>query len=194
MSSAKSTPLLSKRQRGGSASDPIASLKKSIEKQHDLDQADAREHYTSQNQNKDSTTHSLLLEPYRSLGLYTSDKPFTVFKSDKDLLLATPIGSPAHSFYVYNTAKLNLVYMSRYIGQPILWLEAHPDGHIYTALEGGSLVKWNKMNVVTEYKGHTENISKFILSSELIFSLGVSGEFIIFNQKTGQVVQKKRFQ
>ncbi len=84
--------------------------------------------------------------------------------------------------------------MSRYIGQPILWLEAHPDGHIYTALEGGSLVKWNKMNVVTEYKGHTENISKFILSSELIFSLGVTGEFIIFNQKTGQVVQKKRFQ
>jgi hypothetical protein len=34
-------------------------------------------------------------------------------KSDQDILLASSVGD--HAFYVYNTAKLNLVYMSRFI-------------------------------------------------------------------------------
>jgi WD40 repeat protein len=106
--------------------------------------------------------------------------------------LASSVGD--HAFYVYNTAKLNLVFMSRFIEHKIRWIEAAADGHIYTALDKNSIVKWNKMNKVTEYIGHTKPIIKFILSSEFIFSLAQDGEFIIFNIRTGAIIKQKWFE
>lgn len=99
------------------------------------------------------------------------------------MLLASSVGDNA--FYVYNTAKLNLVFMSRFIEERITGIEAASDGHIFTALSNQRIVKWNKMNKVLEYVGHTRPIVKFILSSDFLFSLAEEGEFIIFNVKTG---------
>ncbi len=83
--------------------------------------------------------------------------------------------------------------MSRFIEDKITWVEASPDGHIFTALDNFKIVKWNKMNKVIEYQGHTKPIVKFILSTDFLFSLAQDGEFIIFNVKTGQVIKKKKF-
>lgn len=132
-----------------------------------------------------------MFEPYRALGYYTSDIPFCIFKSDQDILLATSVGG--HAFYVYNTAKLNLVYMSRFISNKITWLEASADGFIYTALDNNTIVQWKKMHRVKSFAGHTKPIIKFILASEFIFSLAEDGEFIIFNLKQGNIVKKKIF-
>ena len=52
--------------------------------------------------------------------------------------MASSVGD--HAFYVYNTAKLNLVYMSRFIDQKIVWIEASTDGNIYTALDNMKIV------------------------------------------------------
>ena len=41
------------------------------------------------------------------------------------------------------------------------------------------------MHKLQVFEGHTKPIVKFILSSELIFSLAQDGEFIIFNIKSG---------
>jgi hypothetical protein len=60
------------------------------------------------------------------------------------MLLASSVGG--HAFYVYNTSKLNCVYMSRYIPQRIIWIEASMDGLIYTALDNNTIVSWKKMN------------------------------------------------
>ena len=98
-----------------------------------------------------------------------------------------------HAFYVYNTAKLNLVYMSKFIEPKIQWIEASADGLIYTALDNRKIVSWKKMHKQKEYVGHSQPIIKFILSSEFIFSLAEEGEFIIFNVKSGAVVQRKQF-
>ena len=133
----------------------------------------------------------MLFEPYRSFGYYTSGIPFSLVKSDQDVLLASSVGD--HAFYVYNTAKLNLVYMSRFIEQRIVWIEASQDGHIYTALEGNIIVQWKKMNKVLEYVGHSKPIVKFIISSDFIFSLAQEGEFIIFNIRTAAIVRRRRF-
>ena len=133
----------------------------------------------------------MLFEPYRSFGYYTSGIPFSLVKSDQDVLLASSVGD--HAFYVYNTAKLNLVYMSRFIEQRIVWIEASQDGHIYTALEGNVIVQWKKMNKVLEYVGHSKPIVKFIISSDFIFSLAQEGEFIIFNIRTAAIVRRRRF-
>lgn len=95
------------------------------------------------------------------------------------MLIASSVGG--HAFYVYNTAKLNLVYMSRFIEQKILWIEASQDGYIYTALDDNTIVQWKKMHKMQLFRGHTKTIIKFLLASEFIFSLAEDGEFIIFN-------------
>jgi U3 small nucleolar RNA-associated protein 21 len=135
---------------------------------------------------------SLLFEPYRALGYYASAIPFSLYKSDQDVLLASSVGDNA--FYVYNTAKLSLVFMSRFIEERITAIEAAADGHIFTALSNQKIVKWNKMNKVLEYEGHTKPIVKFILSTDFLFSLAEEGEFIIFNIKTGQIVKRRKFE
>lgn len=60
--------------------------------------------------------------------------------------MASSIGG--HAFYVYNTTKLNCAYMSRYISEKIIWIEASMDGLVYTALDNKTIVSWKKMNKV----------------------------------------------
>ena len=60
-------------------------------------------------------------------------------------MIATVVGKNA--FYVYNTSKLNLVFMSRFIAEEITYLQAAPTGLIYTSLkESNQIVAWNKMH------------------------------------------------
>ena len=100
---------------------------------------------------------SVLFEPYRAFGEYTSSVPFCVYKSGEDTLLATVVGKNA--FYVYSTAKLGLVFMSRFIAEEITYLQAASTGLIYTALrETNEIVAWNKMHRHAVYRGHTKPI------------------------------------
>ena len=107
----KPSSVLSKRARTPSKKAPMQDFKNQIIKQNELDQGDARRQHTLKAEVH--TSKSLLFEPYRSFGYYTSSIPFSLVKSDQDVLLASSVGD--HAFYVYNTAKLNLVYMSRFI-------------------------------------------------------------------------------
>ena len=116
-------------------------------------------------------------------------------KSDEDILIASSVGK--HAFYVYDSAHLNLVYMSKYIQEEIIWVQASPDGFIYTALkdEDGScsIVCFKKMHRVMEFKGHQNPIVKFIIAGEFIFSLGEEGEFLVFNRMKGTLSKKIKF-
>lgn len=49
------------------------------------------------------------------------------------------------------------------------------------------------MHKSKEYIGHSKKIIKFLLASELLFSLAIEGEFIIFNLKTGDIVKRIKF-
>ena len=66
---------------------------------------------------------SVLFEPYRAFGYYTSQVPFCIYKSAEDTLIASVVGKNA--FYVYNTSKLNLVFMSKFIAEEITYLQAN---------------------------------------------------------------------
>ena len=142
----------------------------------------------SRHERKDSETvdatharhSSILFEPYRAFGYYASAVPFCVYKSGEDTLIATVVGKNA--FYVYNTVKLGLVFMSRFIAEEITYLQAAPTGLIYTSLkETNEIVAWNKMHRHAVYKGHSKPILNFIVTTNLIFSLAEDGEFLIFN-------------
>ena len=127
-----------------------------------------------------SAHQSVLFEPYRAFGFYTSQVPFCIYKSGEDTLIASVVGKNA--FYVYSTTKLGLVFMSRFIAEEITYLQAAPTGLIYTSLkETNEIVAWNKMQRHGAYKGHTKPILSFIVTGSLIFSLAEEGEFITFN-------------
>ena len=113
-----------------------------------------------------------------------------MYKSAEDLLIASVVGK--HAFYVFNTTKLNLVFMSRFIAEEITYLQAAASGLIYTSLkESNTIVAWNKMHRHQEYKGHTNAIIKFIVSQNFIFSLAEGGELIIFDTQSGDTISKQ---
>lgn len=92
--------------------------------------------------------------------------PICVYKSAEDTLIATVVGK--HAFYVFNTQKLNLVFMSRFIAEEITYLQASIAGLIYTSLkETNQIVAWNKMHRHATYQnGHNPKnaILQFIVT------------------------------
>lgn len=135
---------------------------------------------------------SVLLEGYRALGYYASNLPLSVVRSDQDVLIASCVGD--HAFYVYDSAHLNLTYMSKYISDPITYIQLSPDGFVYTALETMKIISWKKMHQVQEFQWHTKPIIKFIVAGEFLFSLAEEGEFIIFNRMKGNIIKKINFE
>ena len=72
--------------------------------------------------------------------------------------------------------------MSKFIAEEIVWIQAAPNGQIYTALaESNTIVAWNKMHRVASYGGHTKAILEFIVAGDLLFSLAEDGEFLVTN-------------
>lgn len=111
--------------------------------------------------------------------------PLSVVKSDEDILIASSVGD--HAFYVYDSAHLNLAYMSKYIAETITCIEATSDGFVYTSLasatgESDKIVCWKKMHKVMEFTGAKNSIIKFIIFGEFIFALCEHGEFLVFNR------------
>ena len=103
-----------------------------------------------------------------------------MYRSAEDTLIASVVGQNA--FYVYNADKLSLVFMSKFIAEEIVWIQAAPNGLIYTALaESNQIVAWNKMHRVASYGGHTTAVLEFIVAGDLLFSLAEDGEFFVTN-------------
>ena len=129
-----------------------------------------------------------MFEGYRALGYYASAIPFSVVKSDEDILIASSVGQ--HAFYVYDSAHLNLAYMSKYIPEEITWIQTSSDGYVYTALQSrdgtNTIVCWKKMHQVMQFEGHAHRILKFLVEGEFLFSLAEQGEFLIFSRTKGK--------
>jgi aspartyl/asparaginyl beta-hydroxylase (cupin superfamily) len=92
-------------------------LEKDFKKLNELDQGIQA---VADERNKSQVHQSALFQPYRAFGYYTSQVPICVYKSAEDTLIATVVGK--HAFYVFNTSKLNLVFMSRFIAEEITYL------------------------------------------------------------------------
>ena len=93
-----------------------STLHKRIRKSN-LDSDESSDYYhnpeESQHKRQKVEKESHLFQAYRALGYYTSAVPLQVFRSAEDTLIASVVGG--HAFYVYNSSRLNLCYMSRFI-------------------------------------------------------------------------------
>lgn len=160
---------------------------KKIKKLHEMDDEQEEAVATQSQRVQQNTTSSVLFEGYRSLGYYASDLPFSIVKSDQDYLLATAIGE--HAFYVYDTKHLNLAYMSRFIPETILYIEATSDGFVYTALQDTTtdkcmIVCWKKMHRVAVFEvPQNQIILKLMVLGDFLFTLCSEGNFIVFDRK-----------
>ena len=110
-------------------------------------------------------------------------------------MIASSVGD--HAFYVYDSAHLNLAYMSKYIAETITCLQATSDGYVYTALQSEGkapvIACWKKMKVL-EFEGHTKSIIKFIAFGDFLFSLAEEGEFLVFNRMKGTIIKRVQFE
>lgn len=122
---------------------------------------------------------------YRSLGYYASELPLSIVRSDEDTLIASAIGE--HAFFVYDSAHLTLAYMSRHIPESIQWLQATPDGYVFTLLKYGDkqeIVQWKKMHRVHSFSIPAELTAiKFLVSGDLVFVLCQQGTVLTFDRK-----------
>ena len=106
-------------------------------------------------------------------------------RSDEDTLIASAIGE--HAFFVYDSAHLQLCYMSRHIPEVIHWLQATTDGYVFTLLKHGDkqeIVQWKKMHRVHSF-GIPSNLDavKFLVSGDLMFVLCQQGTVLTFDRK-----------
>lgn len=129
--------------------------------------SDSDDLYLDTTQPKRQKVQSVLFEPYRSIGYYTSALPVQIFKSAQDTLLASVIGS-GHAFFVYNTARLNLAYCSKWINEPILGIQCTSE-HVFT-LHATTVNMWSKMHLVKQFKLARLG-SHFIATKEYLFVL-----------------------
>jgi len=100
-----------------------------------------------------------------------------------------------HAFYVFNTAKLNLVYMSRYIAEEISGIQVSEDGLVYTTMvETNTIQCWNKMHRVRTFTPKTKSsILETIVTKSFIFCLSENGHMTIFNTQSGDVSKDLKF-
>lgn len=86
-----------------------------------------------------------------------------------------------HAFYVFNSAKLNLVYMSRYIAEEISAIQVLGDGIVFTSLvESNTIQAWNKMHRVRLYQP-TGTFQQMIVTTQFLFCLCKSKQMTVFN-------------
>ena len=132
---------------------------------------------------------------YRSLGYYASELPLSIVRSDEDTLIASAIGE--HAFFVYDSAHLQLVYMSRHIPESIQWLQATNDGFVFTLLKYGEqqeIVQFKKMHRVHSFNVPSELTAiKFLVSGDLIFVLCQEGTVLTFDRKLQSLKQRVAF-
>jgi hypothetical protein len=107
------------------------------------------------------------------------------------VLIASVVGG--HAFYVFNSAKLNLVFMSRFINEEISYIQASEDGTIFTSLvETNTIQAWTKMHRVRSYQA-PDTIIQFIVTKQMIFCLS-SLLLTIFNTQTSEITQTIKFE
>jgi len=92
---------------------------------------------------KENVPSYRILEPYRSLGLITSDTKFVYYKRNNARFILL---SNSNSFLLYNLEKLKLERISPPLASKITAV-AMINNLIYTASEN-TIIAWNKIHIV----------------------------------------------
>ena len=169
--------------------------KELLKKKHKKKHSENNSEYTS-NPNKKPKTEKdqnnknfRIIEPYRSLGMYTDNNKIHFFKRGIDRFMLT---SNNYSFIVYNLEKLRIERISPPLEKKITALYPYKT-KIFTGI-GNMVQLWEKIHIIKEFPGNKDDpddIIKQIMTFEntLLF-ITQKGDLFIYEIHSGELISK----
>ena len=130
-----------------------------------------------------------IIEPYRSLGMYTDGNKIHYFKRGIERFMIT---SNKYSFIVYNLEKLRIERISPPLEKKITALYPYKT-KVFTGI-GNKVQLWEKIHIIKEFEGNKNDendIIKQIMTFEntLLFTT-IKGDLFIYEIHSGVLVSK----
>ena len=130
-----------------------------------------------------------IIEPYRSLGMYTDNNKIHYFKRGIERFMLT---SNNYSFIVYNLEKLRIERISPPLEKKITALCPYKT-KIFTGI-GNKVQLWEKIHIVKEFEGkkNDENdlIKQIMTFENILIFLSQKGDLFIYEIHSGELLSK----
>ena len=131
-----------------------------------------------------------IIEPYRSLGMYTDSNKIYFFKRGIDRFMLT---SNKFSFIVYNLEKLRIERISPPLEKRITALYPYKS-KILTGI-GTKVQLWEKIHVIKEFSGNdndpTDTIKQIMTFENTLLFLTQKGDLFIYEIHSGELISKQ---
>ena len=130
-----------------------------------------------------------IIEPYRSLGIYTDNNKIYFFKRGIDRFMLT---SNKYSFIIYNLEKLRIERISPPLEKPITALYPYKT-KIFTGI-GNKVQLWEKIHIIKEFKGNEEDsndlIKQIMTFENILLFITKKGDLFIYEIHSGELISK----
>ena len=130
-----------------------------------------------------------IIEPYRSLGMYTDNNKIYFFKRGIDRFMLT---SNKYSFIIYNLEKLRIERISPPLEKPITALYPYKT-KIFTGI-GNKVQLWEKIHIIKEFKGNEDDpndlIKQIMTFENILLFITKKGDLFIYEIHSGELISK----
>ena len=130
-----------------------------------------------------------IIEPYRSLGVYTDNNKIYFFKRGIDRFMLT---SNKYSFIVYNLDKLRIERISPPLEKKITALYPYKT-KIFTGI-GNKVQLWEKIHVIKEFIGNKDDpndlIKQIMTFENTLLFITQKGDLFIYEIHSGELISK----
>jgi len=130
-----------------------------------------------------------IIEPYRSLGVYTDNNKIYFFKRGIDRFMLT---SNKYSFIVYNLDKLRIERISPPLEKKITALYPYKT-KIFTGI-GNKVQLWEKIHVIKEFLGNKDDpndlIKQIMTFENTLLFITQKGDLFIYEIHSGELISK----
>ena len=130
-----------------------------------------------------------IIEPYRSLGIYTDNNKIHFFKRGIDRFMLT---SNKYSFIVYNLEKLRIERISPPIEKKITALYPYKT-KIFTGI-GNKVQLWEKIHIIKEFPGNLDDpndlVKQIMTFENIVLFITLKGDLFIYEIHSGLLISK----
>ena len=130
-----------------------------------------------------------VIEPYRSLGMYTDNNKIHYYKRGIERFMLT---SNKYSFIVYNLEKLRIERISPPLEKKITALYPYKT-KIFTGI-GNKVQLWEKIHIIKEFVGNKDDendlIKQIMTFENVLLFTTLKGDLFIYQIHSGELVSK----
>ena len=130
-----------------------------------------------------------IIEPYRSLGMYTDNNKIHYFKRGIERFMLT---SNNYSFIIYNLEKLRIERISPPLEKKISALYPYKT-KIFTGI-GNKVKLWEKIHIIKEFEGNKNDendlIKQIMTFENTLLFITIRGDLFIYEIHSGDLISK----